>query len=1263
LSVENTEITIELSNSLCGCCEGLIKKTPGKIENLPGLSSISYRVGKYLQFRDSMLASLSSTSSSSSLGALSKLSARDPSEDLAIALLDSCALMLDVLTFYQERIANEGFLRTATERRSILELARTIGYELRPPKAACAFLAFTLEESLQSLEKTTIDIGTKVQSVPDDISKMPLIFETTEKIEATRERSNLKPKLIKDQIVDEYSSVIYFDGFNTQLKPGDVILIVKKQQNSSSKEKDNIFFRVVSLVATDSESQKTQVNILGAKDPPILAIAEDTTLSNNVSNKMVDFFDLSAEHILANINEEQKKTFVSTQWSMSDYTVMANKLGLKTPEFFVILNDWANKAIASSLQTTWVYAFRVKAGAFGNNAPSYNILPESVKSVYQNWDASPPLAINKRRIANSKLKIFEFTSDPEVALQSDGQIHIFVRGGDSSLLHRQFDGTSWQNWESIGGKLTSGPAAIAWGSGGKLDVFVRGNDMGLWNNHFNGDVWSGWKPLGGKLTSDPAAVFSDRGGGRIDVFVRGNDNSIYHKWYNASEGWGTSLADHWKPLKKESFDSGPAAAVWPEGKLFVFAFDANREMLYSVYEFNNDTSTSGIDEKTPWSFAGAAGTIYSDPSATSGGNDSLSVYGKDKTNDIYTLRFLGENPGGFLGFPDEWTKIGGSSASGPSAIAYNPSKVNVFFVDTNKSLSYKWYDEMNGDWGSFNDHVETLDAGLPIPAFEDVDYNKNGNLIYLDNAYSSIVPTSNSNESWVIFRKSTDFLKGQICRVLETHEETMVDFALSTKVTGLTLDIEDGSQLSDYAMRKTSVYAQSEELPLAHIPIEDPIKGNSVVLDKAIPYLSIGDLVAITGKIVDKNNKSLDLTCSEIGLVSKIELDVNACTKLTFEHSLNNSYERDCTLNANVARATQGDTRKEIILGGGDPSSLTLQHFLLREKPLTFVSAPTATGAKSTLKISINDVIWNEVPSLYELGPKDRAYITRMDNDFYTHIYFGDGHKGLRPAAGTDNIRAKYRIGSGMEGEMLKPGQLTILMDRPLGVRGVTNPTAPTGAADPESEGRARKNAPVTTLTIDRIVSLKDFENFAISFAGIGKAHAFWIWDGDKKSVYLTVASEAGKNVDPKSDLYKNLIKAIGNYKDPITKFKIGSPKHKLFNIHAGILVSSEFEFQKVKLKVEESLKNKFSFEAREFGQPVAISEVFSTIQNVEGVLAIDINYLYLADVTPQLRKLIPSRVAHWSDTEKKIIPAEIVILNSIPGGGGITIIEMVSPK
>jgi hypothetical protein len=67
------------------------------------------------------------------------------SNDPAIAMLDAWATIADVLTFYQERIANEGYLRTAIERRSILELARLVGYFLRPGVASSVYLAYTLE--------------------------------------------------------------------------------------------------------------------------------------------------------------------------------------------------------------------------------------------------------------------------------------------------------------------------------------------------------------------------------------------------------------------------------------------------------------------------------------------------------------------------------------------------------------------------------------------------------------------------------------------------------------------------------------------------------------------------------------------------------------------------------------------------------------------------------------------------------------------------------------------------------------------------------------------------------------------------------------------------------------------------------------------------------------------------------------------------------------------------------------------------------------
>ena len=63
------------------------------------------------------------------------------SDDYAITLIELFSAMGDVLTFYNERIANDLYLRTARERDSVLRLVRLIGSQLRPGLAATAMLA------------------------------------------------------------------------------------------------------------------------------------------------------------------------------------------------------------------------------------------------------------------------------------------------------------------------------------------------------------------------------------------------------------------------------------------------------------------------------------------------------------------------------------------------------------------------------------------------------------------------------------------------------------------------------------------------------------------------------------------------------------------------------------------------------------------------------------------------------------------------------------------------------------------------------------------------------------------------------------------------------------------------------------------------------------------------------------------------------------------------------------------------------------------
>jgi hypothetical protein len=89
--------------------------------------------------------------------------------DLGMLLVDLFAYMGDVVLYYQDRIANESFLHTAVERRSIVNHLRAIGYELTPPVAASADLLLTFDLPASGSTLVAVPRGALFQSsVPAD---------------------------------------------------------------------------------------------------------------------------------------------------------------------------------------------------------------------------------------------------------------------------------------------------------------------------------------------------------------------------------------------------------------------------------------------------------------------------------------------------------------------------------------------------------------------------------------------------------------------------------------------------------------------------------------------------------------------------------------------------------------------------------------------------------------------------------------------------------------------------------------------------------------------------------------------------------------------------------------------------------------------------------------------------------------------------------------------------------------------------------------
>jgi len=194
------------------------------------------------------------------------------------------------------------------------------------------------------------------------------------------------------------------------------------------------------------------------------------------------------------------------------------------------------------------------------------------------------------------------------------------------------------------------------------------------------------------------------------------------------------------------------------------------------------------------------------------------------------------------------------------------------------------------------------------------------------------------------------------------------------------------------------------------------------------------------------------------------------------------------TLHGNVLEVSRGESVVGEQLGVGD-ASRAIQTFKLGKKPLTYLSAPTPSGIKTTLSIRVGGVLWHEVESFYGKKETDRVYIVRQDDAGDSHVTFGGGARLPTGAI----VTADYRFGAGAA--QPPAGSISQLAKPVVGVNSVRNVLPAFGGADAESSRELATYAPRSALLLGRAISLPDLEAAATTTPGVQAARAMWRWD------------------------------------------------------------------------------------------------------------------------------------------------------------------------
>jgi predicted phage baseplate assembly protein len=1161
-----------IREEICGCCEGIEEVTPQPIANRPGLDALAYRVGTHATFLETMKSCLSTLCLGSEeecqieagLRPLRHLTTREAG-DPAIALLDAWATVADVLTFYQERLANEGYLRTATERRSILELARLVGYRLRPGVAATVYLAFILENGFNA--DVEIPAGTRAQSLPGP-GELPQSFETAEPLKARAVWNDLKPRISKPQNIRPGSipsNTIYFKGTQTNLKLNDPILL-------DFNRGDQDLYRVKE-VAPDAVFDRTQVHVL----PWSPIAAPVTEPGDTVGEEDCINFDYR--------NARVRK--VGGRWKI----VVGNML----------LLDFGNSGSEARKALRIINHYHMNQQCFvGRPDPSmeyYLVNGQAPVGALKGEDCVGfnPGNINVKQIGG-RWKIVE------------GNHWIMDFGHKKNEAEQAFQIIQEYGFEYICFVGRPNPSMVYFRRDSPVEEGCISFDYRRAEVKRIDDRW--------KIVEDDHWIL-DFGDSEIEArealriiqhyrmnkqcFVGRPDPSMEYYLVNGQAPVGALEGEDCVGFNPDNIEVKQIGGQWKivEDNHWIMNFDDKENEARQAFQ---------IIQKYGFEYICFVGRPH--PSMTYFRRNKESGL-QDLIKPLITPASL--QPASRFRLPRNLATIFGMR----SDIA--PRLLRTLHPALKDVLYRAWRNVEPAERAELTDvvtfRVKAAPFGHNAPLEPDNDNwaldvaPDERNILALDAQYDQIVPGS-----LVIIERSNDphTDKLPVYQVERMQSVSKAEFGITGRVTQLALDRDwlgdTDTQLSH--IRETTVYASSESLAregLAEKQIEEDIAGDTIELANLYGGLEAGRWIIISGERTDIPGTS-GIKASELLMIAGVNQETDEAlpddkrhTALKLANKLAYTFKRDTvTIYGNVVKATHGETRQEV-LGSGDASQ-AWQQFTLRQSPLTYVAATTPDGVASTLKVFVNGIRWREVENSVQLN--QRTYLTHTDDENKTTIVFG-----APLPTGVENVIAEYRNGIGKVGNVAAE-QISLLATRPLGVKGVINPLRASGGADREGRDQARHNAPLPVMALDRLVSVQDYADFSRAFAGIGKSSATRLSDGQRQLVHVTIAGADDILIDENSDLYRNLRQALNEFGDPYQRIQVNVRELMLLIISAKVRLLPDYQWESVEPQIRAKLLAAFGFERRELGQDVLLSEVISAIQGVGGVAYVDVDLL-----------------------------------------------------
>ncbi len=1235
---------------------------------------------------------------------LSRASLEGP-DNWLLGLLEAWAQVGQVIDFYQARIRAEGYLGSAVEKLSVVELIRLLGYPPRPGVAAAAWVAYTVGGGKEIPAEIEIPRRARIQSAPIG-NQLPQSFELGAALVARGEWSALKPAVptvtIAARIAAGATSVT-LDGARTSLKPGAPLLIVGRLDGEERR-----WLRTIDKVEVSTGSGAAAAGARGS----VTAVSwpdplDPTPAAAGRTLDRPEVYSLPGRARLFGYN--------AVPWP--ELTLAAQRR--QRPILGGVLvstdrgADW--RGVNDELPAVPVNALLYASGG---------LLAATKTGLYALEGSA--WALRDQGLGRT----------PLLALAAAPSGHLFTGTADGRVLRSTDAGSSWENLQGSPSRSPLDPAAdllparlkppprlvrLPRGPVRAVAVDPHGavlaaGDSGVFVSRRADGVWSpanqelpGTDPKTGLAGLAVQALAADDGG----VYA-GTEKGVFET---------RRAGDEWRPANRglPGYDAAAGTAAVKVLALLAW-YDRRRRERHL--------------------FAGTDRGIFR---RTGGGSWRSANVGLPGT--------------------DPLAKTAGVAVAA-LALATDPASVGPWLWAGTASGPYRSAD-LGGGWlpldtgqppaavSALAAAGATVAAATPFDGFaveEWPDFHLHDGYFDLAKVEPEAVPGG-----WVVLTRSADAQPaasgtgaaaaaapaGAATAILPILEAAVVRrsaYDLSALVTRLT--VPAGVDLRGFDLRDTVVLLDSRRLPLpaAEVPRLAPLGTSRIALAAPLavplppqrpiavtgrpirarlpaaalavgthgalrPLAAAGEVVTVlsapraaaapasagapagaTGWLAMTVRTAagdvLAVTTPEQGLAwLSAASDAAAVSELAWVAGtesvapapgaaasvpgsaivllapLANAYDPQTALvQANVAQALQGETVIQV-LGSGDARRAN-QSFTLTNVPLTYEPAGNAAGLRSTLEVRVDGVLWREVPSFEHAGPEERCYLVHRDLSGRPLVAFGDGVHGARLPTGTQNVRATYR--AGLWTTPLEAGQLALPRTRPLGVRAVGNPLPTAGATPAETLDELRRRAPRSTRPLARIVSLTDFGDFVLTYPGIARARLAELATPGGGVLQVTVAGVGGRAVEPTGNLYRQLVAAIAAVRLPGPRLVVGSYRPFRWRLAARLSPDPAEVAGTVVDRVRSALSSAYGFDGARFGQVLASSQVLTLIHEVEGVVDAELTAFHPAGDPPALYDSLRARPARWH--RGAVEAAELLLLDD-PAGVTLTVEPAAAPE